>query len=53
MTDYNVTVSYEVTLEAPDPRTAEQWAIEEVEHGHVAVCTAEALPAERTRREHA
>ena len=42
MTAYLVTVTREVPVEAPDPRTAEQWALE-AEHLHDPVIV-EVLP---------
>lgn len=35
MNGYRITVTYEFELDAPDYDSARQWAIEEVEHGHV------------------
>lgn len=35
MNGYRVTVVYEFELDAPDYDSARQWAVEEVEHGHV------------------
>lgn len=47
MTLYRFTVGYEGTIEAPDPDTARQWALEEVEAGHYDAAIVEVDPAPR------
>lgn len=51
MTLYRFTVSYEDTIEAPDPDTARAWALEEVEHGHFRPSMVDVEPAPRKDRQ--
>jgi hypothetical protein len=47
VTLYRFTVSYEDTIEAPDPALARTWALEEVEAGHYRPVFAEVEPVTR------